>query len=563
MKKFLAPLTISIFGFAICCIALTFLEFKSEKIIVEINAIIPREDSIQLFYGLSGATDSDKELCATTEVKGSNDIQKIRFSIPVEKSIKKFRIAMGCNRRQDKIKIESFVLKSLRNSLSYNVIDNFVPNKYVNIQDSEIHLRVIDNQYQPFLVSKFDVETVVEGLIGMQPVLPYGVVVILSFVISVSLFFVTYYTGFKLVSLQSSPYIFIFILIIFAPLAVKILNLDFDSTFTEKRELSLKPDFELSKEYPRKYEEYYNDNFGLRSLLVNWNSKIKMDFFKVSPKPELVLFGKNGYLFYNSKDDLIYDSYSNNNIVDDGTLEKIYENQLSIKQSLEEKGIKYIIGFFPNKHTVYREYLPFSMKMQVTGRTSLADQLVDYFGSREFPIIDLRNDLIAAGKEKQLYHKFDTHWNLYGAYYGYKSFLNQTFDVFGVTPHDTSFFDILYSRSRIGDLTNMMGISEMKSYDDEAPNFHIKDRKLGYGHMRPEGYPANTIITINQNVKDQKTVLIYCDSYAGVLMHMLSLDLYKVIYVRDTTVDMDLVAKAEPDVVISCCVERYLPIFFR
>ena len=72
---------------------------------------------------------------------------------------------------------------------------------------------------------------------------------------------------------------------------------------TEQRKLAEKPPVDVRRLFriPEAYEAYFNDNFGLRNLLVQWNSLFQFKWLKISPNPVL-LIGKNGYLFYGSQD---------------------------------------------------------------------------------------------------------------------------------------------------------------------------------------------------------------------------------------------------------------------
>ena len=339
---------------------------------------------------------------------------------------------------------------------------------------------------------------------------------------------------------------------------VNCFNLDADSTIVEKRELAKKPEFSLTKDYPQMFDQYYSDNFGLRSLFVKWNSKIKLDYFKISPKPELVIFGKNDFLFYNSKSDDIYDSYSNNNLFNNYKLDSVYKKQVSLKKTLESKNIKYIVGFFPNKHTIYKEELPYSMKMQIKSDTTLADQLVSYFKSKSFPFVDVREALLSAKEKKQVYYKFDSHWNDYGAYIGYKSFCKETFNTLNLTPFETSDFNINYSQRGFGDLTNMIGTDQFEKVPDTIHSFTLKDTSRGFKIANNDGYPNKTIITINKNCDNQKTVLVYRDSFSSAFVQFFSLHYHKVIYIWSDSINMKLVEKINPEILVSLHVERRL-----
>ena len=369
--------------------------------------------------------------------------------------------------------------------------------------------------------------------------------------------------NFTLRGISSNLFIVGFLLILISSGFSELFTIESESSLNEKRTLEQKPKFKIKKTYPQEFEKYYNDNFGLRSLLVNWNSKIKIDYFKVSSDPESVLFGADGYLFHNSKSDSIYQSYSNQKLITEADLERIYKKQLGFKNTFAKSGIKYIVGFFPNKHSIYPEKLPFSMKLQIQKDTSFASKIVSYFDERNFQIIDVREDLLNGKDQGQLYLKFDTHWNALGAHVAYQAFFEQTFNEFNISPYDDTYFEIEYEEKRNGDLTSMIGVKKMTSYYDNKPIFKLKNKDLGFEKIATDGFPNATTITLNEKCGNTDTVIVFRDSYTSEMVQFLSLHFYKVVYIWDSKIDMDLVDKCEADIVMSLTVERYLGHFLR
>jgi len=542
--------------FLASAILLNSYKVTASEVLVEIDAIVPSNDIFQLFYQQEGMNSFTEKKSLKNNIIGNQTFQKIRFNIPLDKTLTAIRIDIGNNKEQKVLKIKDVKLIALKKTLLYSIKDDFIPNKFIDFDDKRIKSQVVNNRYDPYFLSTFDVKNSYENLIQEQSGFNKKIIILLSSIISIILFISLYYNETKIKSLYSSSYIVFFMLILISPIFVKTFNIDISSSVSEKRKLVTKPEFELTKKYPQKYEQYYNDNFGLRTMFVNWNSKIKLDYFKVSPNPEAVLFGKNGFLFYNKTD--IYNSYSNKDIAQEQVLAKALEKQINLRNKLEVKGIKYVVGFLPNKHTIYKEHLPFSMKMQVSGDTTLADQLVSYFKENSFPFVDLRKDLLSAKSKNQLYHKFDTHWNFFGAYVGYTSFCKQTFETLKLIPYDVNYFNIEYSEKRNGDLTNMIGLKEMESYYDTIPTFILKDKEIGYINLSNEGFPKRTIVTFNKNCSNKETALVFRDSYTKWLIPFLSLHYRKVIYIWQYPVNTNLVEKYNPDVVMSLSVERAL-----
>ena len=126
----------------------------------------------------------------------------------------------------------------------------------------------------------------------------------------------------------------------------------------EKRELHTFPSFSFSEKFIDDFENYFDDNFGLRNSLISWGSSIKVNLFKSSVHPQNVKFGKSGWLFYNKIDGGIFNSYTHQNLLSNEELDSLVEVWENRKINLESKGIKYIMAVWPNKSTIYPELLP-------------------------------------------------------------------------------------------------------------------------------------------------------------------------------------------------------------
>lgn len=88
--------------------------------------------------------------------------------------------------------------------------------------------------------------------------------------------------------------------------------------------------------------------------------------------------------------------------------------------------------------------------------------------------------------------------------------------------------------------------------------FSLKNNSITYEKIGSEGFLKRSIVTYNKLCSNQKTALIFRDSYFTALIPYLSLHFEKVIYIWDHKINMDIVDREKPDVVMSLCVERYL-----
>jgi len=234
----------------------------------------------------------------------------------------------------------------------------------------------------------------------------------------------------------------------------------------EKRELYTLPTFSISEKFIDDFENYFDDNFGLRNSLINWGSSIKVNLFKSSVHPQNVKFGKSGWLFYNKIDGGIFNSYAHRNLLSNEELKSLVEVELKSlvevwenrKINLESKGIKYIMAVWPNKSTIYPEHIPLTMKAQIKDTLSKTNQILNFLHSSKssIPFITVRTNLLEEKKKNKLYRKLDTHWNQVGAFYAYQYFMEKTSDILGVVPYNLEDFTIKYHCESKGDLLSAL-----------------------------------------------------------------------------------------------------------
>jgi hypothetical protein len=324
----------------------------------------------------------------------------------------------------------------------------------------------------------------------------------------------------------------------------------------EKRTLISKPAFGINEAYPKEFEAYFNDNFGFRNYLINLGGSYRTKLFRSSMHPELVKFGKENWLYYNRIEGKIFKSYTHTNLLPKDTLELIVAKWELNKSKYEEKGAKYFLAFWPNKHTIYPEYLPKTMSAQIRDTLSRVDQILSYLKKNKSSItlFDSRPFLLEGKKEHQLYHKFDTHWNDYGAFLAYQSFLNSNFDQLGIRPKSIDDFSVEWNDFEKGELIQMLGVKNRGFFVEKAPVFKLKNNINQIEFLSTKGYPKQTKITRNKYCGNKLKVLVFRDSYTSKLIQFLSLHFYEVTYIwghGERYVD-----ELKPDIIIEGYVER-------
>ncbi|MDC0339423.1 hypothetical protein OAN33_07805 [Flavobacteriales bacterium] len=323
----------------------------------------------------------------------------------------------------------------------------------------------------------------------------------------------------------------------------------------EKRELHTLPTFSISEKFIDDFENYFDDNFGLRNSLINWGSSIKVNLFKSSVHPQNVKFGKSGWLFYNKIDGGIFNSYAHRNLLSNEELKSLVEVWENRKINLESKGIKYIMAVWPNKSTIYPEHIPLTMKAQIKDTLSKTDQILNFLHSSKssIPFIAARSKLMEEKKKNQLYRKLDTHWNQVGAFYAYQYFMEKTSDILGVVPYNLEDFTIKYHCESKGDLLSILGICETNSFSETNPTLQLTDNNLTI--TKSEGKYKNSLTFKNKKCDNRLKVLIFRDSFTDALIPFFKNHFYETHFVW-FDYQKHIVDTLKPDIVITSFVER-------
>ena len=323
----------------------------------------------------------------------------------------------------------------------------------------------------------------------------------------------------------------------------------------EKRELYTLPTFSISEKFIDDFENYFDDNFGLRNSLINWGSSIKVKLFKSSVHPQNVKFGKSGWLFYNKIDGGIFNSYAHRNLLSNEELKSLVEVWENRKINLESKGIKYIMAVWPNKSTIYPEHIPLTMKAQIKDTLSKTNQILNFLHSSKssIPFITVRTNLLEEKKKNKLYRKLDTHWNQVGAFYAYQYFMEKTSDILGVVPYNLEDFTIKYHYESKGDLLSMLGICETNSFSETNPTLQLTDNNLTI--TKSEGKYKNSLTFKNKKCDNRLKVLIFRDSFTDALIPFFKNHFYETHFVW-FDYQKHIVDTLKPDIVITSFVER-------
>ena len=325
--------------------------------------------------------------------------------------------------------------------------------------------------------------------------------------------------------------------------------LDFeDYPSCEKRELKAFPEFQFSKSFLNEFEDYYNDHFSFRNQLNHWNAYLKYTFFNSSPKPQDAVIGQDDWLYYVTNNAL--PSFARTNLLNQTELAEEVQTWSKRKAKLDSLGIRYFQAVYPNKSTIYPAPLPPRMALQKKDTLSKIDQVLQYLKNENIPLhlIDVREALVAQKNKQRIYHKHDTHWNSFGAFFAYQ----QVMQTMGITPYQLSDFDITWEETTKGDLLEIAGLCNSDQIKENQPIFTLKDKDRS-----PRKVEANWMRRMENDFTDsEEMIIVFRDSYTTALLPFIALHFRQSNFIW-SDYDQKFVDDMKPDVVLVGKVERY------
>ena len=137
-----------------------------------------------------------------------------------------------------------------------------------------------------------------------------------------------------------------------------VINCFVSNTFLlDNRPLAKKPT-KFSADFPRQYEQYFNETFSGRKKLVKKFSKIKL---RLGMDSGYIINGLNGWMFYDSAkvpDGYTLIDYYGEIVYTPQELDQMTSGMKAARDFYAKKGIDYMIVVTPNKESLYSEYMP-------------------------------------------------------------------------------------------------------------------------------------------------------------------------------------------------------------
>ena len=166
-----------------------------------------------------------------------------------------------------------------------------------------------------------------------------------------------------------------------------------------------------------KFEEWFNDNMGLRGLLIRLHNEIP---FRLLKWAELVYVGDDDWFFQK----IFYDGAWGMSLPSqDEYYDKAFQRWVRLRDLLADRGITLVVFDIPLKHHIYPEFLPSSAPTIVS--PSRFDRFRKFLDENGIPRVDVGKALREGKGQYRVYRKQDLHWTIQGGYIGGKALLDK------------------------------------------------------------------------------------------------------------------------------------------
>jgi hypothetical protein len=304
--------------------------------------------------------------------------------------------------------------------------------------------------------------------------------------------------------------------------------------------------------FPQRFDAYFDDNFGLRKLLLRLNSTVNAALLGRSPSNK-VIFGQDKWLFYAGEESI--ELYRNQRPLSSLQLSEAREALALRVRGTAELNARYLFVVVPDKHTIYPEKMPSFMPRR--DQPSQLDQVLAVAEAARLPMLDLRPALRRGKADGLVYLKDDTHWTDWGAYLGYRA-------IVAALPGNLPVLDLQPSQFSVpsefagglAGMANLPWVEPMVTSSTAADRCAIATTSLGQ--------VAEGVSVIRSTCAKATGKAVYIgDSFTERMIRYLSQSFGEVVYVirsgfspwRDIR---PYVEKEAPDVVIEELVERHL-----
>ena len=329
----------------------------------------------------------------------------------------------------------------------------------------------------------------------------------------------------------------------------------------EHRRPNPKPVFELKAaaltEYPRQFNQWYGDSFGLRDKLVRAHNIFQWFGLGVSPTSTLVL-GKDNWVEFTWFNTIAV--YRGVAPLEPAELED-WRALLEYRRDwLAKRGIAYLFALAPVKAEIYPEKLPARFdRVGPTRRTQLMQYMrehsnVDVLDFTQRLSEERRND---GARDDEVYYRLGVHWTDRGILVGYQELIRHLQQRFpGMQPWSRADF-VLQPAPDGGDSWAWRLYMEDLLPQHPFDLVPIRKRAARFVPDPDAGEARHRYEFVNEN-SGLPNCMVLGDSFSEPMSEFLAENFAHTLGYRNISIDAKTVEQDDPDVVIQLFNERCL-----
>lgn len=291
------------------------------------------------------------------------------------------------------------------------------------------------------------------------------------------------------------------------------------------------------------------------------STKVKLELKYVQGGCD-VRVGEGSWLHYPATEG----DFRGSNLLSDSELKNL---KSAIKKRVTEirkkSGVdtKFVIFIAPNNGTIYPEYGPVEWKNKKESENSRRQQVINMvkeWNTEDVICIDCKDYIMEHKNLGHLYYQTDTHWNTFGAYFGYYKLMEAiAVDFPAAAPYELDKFNYYKSERGGGDLVSFLGIGNGNGSETTMEcSLKIKSR-VSFVDYATDG--VNDCITTKVDDPSLPVAVVQRDSFGGALHQFLIENFSTLLYTpfgADKSIGLTYCEKLQPDYYIRVMVERDL-----
>jgi len=264
-------------------------------------------------------------------------------------------------------------------------------------------------------------------------------------------------------------------------------------------------------------------------------------------RDDKVIEGKNGRLFLANDSNDVFRQHAGELCLTEEQLEA-WEALLERRRSaLANRGSQYLFAIAPDAHSVYPDELP---DWVGTAARRPVHQLMDRAGL-PVPLVYPLEDLVAERANWPVYPRTSSHWDDFGGFLAYRRLCRAVVDLpmRELSPTEIAFGELVLSLDLGVKMTPPRASSHVEAFVlDRTARLVLDNCVENTGSM---------IVTECLAAPASKCIL-FGDSYAEALLKFLAESFRRFVFAHSPTVDLELVERERPNLVVSLMAERFL-----